>query len=423
MKTKFDFIRNLCVGTAIVAAMVITGCSKKGDLAMNPVSNGASNLKATVATADGFAAGTTGGAGGTSVTATTASAFATYATSSTKYIITVSGSLNIGNVGVAANKTIIGANSGATLIGNLGISNTTNVIVQNLTITNPSGVGTADGIEVSGSTKVFITKCTLSDCADGEIDIVRASDYVTVSWCKFQYPTQTVHNFVNLIGNGDAVTTDRGKLHVTMHHNWYAAGCKQRMPRVRFGQVHCYNNFYGAASSDYCLGVGEECQILLQNCSFENQSVAWSDAHTVVSGKIHWSGLYMVGTSTPTWASNSTVFTPTYSYSLIDASTVKSVVTAGAGNVTTSAATLTKHGSGSSSQTVTLGTTIASFYYTWANATSVTVSGLPSGVTATISSPNVTISGTPTVKGTFPFTVTTTGGSPNATTGGTITVN
>jgi len=93
--------------------------------------------------------------------------------------------------------------------------------------------------------------------------------------------------------------------------------------------------------------------------------------------------------------------------------------------VPSAAATLTKHGAGSSSQTITLGTALASFYYTWANATSATATGLPSGVTATLNATakTITISGTPTVAGTFPFTVTTTGGTPNAFTGGTITVS
>lgn len=91
----------------------------------------------------------------------------------------------------------------------------------------------------------------------------------------------------------------------------------------------------------------------------------------------------------------------------------------------TAAATLTKHGTGAASQTVTLGTALTSFYYTWANATSVTVSGLPSGVTSTLdaTAKTVTISGTPAVTGTFNYTITTTGGSPNASVGGTIIVN
>jgi hypothetical protein len=93
-------------------------------------------------------------------------------------------------------------------------------------------------------------------------------------------------------------------------------------------------------------------------------------------------------------------------------------------STSTAEATLTKHGSGSSTQTVTLGSAITSFYYTWANATSATASGLPSGVSYTLntSAQTITISGTPTVTGTFVFTVTTVGASTNATKSGTITV-
>ncbi len=89
------------------------------------------------------------------------------------------------------------------------------------------------------------------------------------------------------------------------------------------------------------------------------------------------------------------------------------------------AAILTKHGSGSSYQTVTLGNAITGFYYSWENATSVTVSGMPSGITTTIDTDEqtVTFSGTPTESGEFDFTVTTTGGYTNVSTGGTITVS
>ncbi|MGQ7946164.1 pectinesterase family protein [Flavobacterium sp. WC2509] len=92
---------------------------------------------------------------------------------------------------------------------------------------------------------------------------------------------------------------------------------------------------------------------------------------------------------------------------------------------TAAAATLVKHGAGSSSQTVSLGTPIVGFNYSWTNATSATASGLPAGITATVdaSAKTITISGTPTQAGTFNFTVTTTGGSPNALVSGTITVN
>ncbi len=88
-------------------------------------------------------------------------------------------------------------------------------------------------------------------------------------------------------------------------------------------------------------------------------------------------------------------------------------------------ATLTKHGAGSSSQTIDLGDAITDFYYSWENATSVTVSGMPDGITTTIDTDEqtVTFSGTPTVSGEFNYTVTTTGASENATMTGTITVD
>lgn len=330
-------------GAVFSACLLLAGCSKH-DTVTDTLNNDAAtagnrvaSTELTVATANGFAAGTTGGAGGTAVTVTTQAAFKSAAESSSAMVITVSGNINLGSdqINVKSNKTIIGANTSAGVIGCLRLSGVSNVIIQNLNITNPSGVGTGDGIEVSGSTRVFITKCQFTDCADGELDIVRAADYVTVSWCRFRYASQTDHKFVNLIGNGDDVTTDRGKLHVTMHHNWYDNGCVERMPRVRFGQVHCYNNYYAASGSNYCVGVGNESQIKVENCYFLNQSNAWKNYSTSTSaqGKINWnSGNVFSGTSVPTWAANSSVFTPSYSYSMDAGSNVPSVVQAGAGN-------------------------------------------------------------------------------------------
>ncbi len=180
----------------------------------------------------------------------------------------------------------------------------------------------------------LLPSALLTNCSDGALDIVRASDNVTVSWCRFGYTGQTAHNFANLIGNGDDVTTDRGKLHVTMHHNWYDAGCLERMPRVRFGQVHCYNNYYAASGANYCVGVGNESQIKVENCYFLNQSNAWKNySSSGAQGRINWnSGNVFSGTSIPTWAPNSSVFGVPYSYSMTTGSGVPSAVTGNAGN-------------------------------------------------------------------------------------------
>jgi pectate lyase len=291
----------------------------------------------TGATADGFAAGTTGGSGGSAVTVTTTAAFIAAAQSSTKQIITVNGNLDLGSTAVlvASNKTIIGASTSASIKGNIQIKNATNVIIQNLNISNPSAIGTGDAIEISGSSKVFVTKCNIFDGADGNLDVVRASNYVTVSWCKFYYVTRTTHLLSNLIGNGDEVLTDRGQLHVTMHHNWYATGVNQRMPRVRFGCVHIYNNYYGSDNDSYCIGVGNESHIIVENNCFENQQTLWSDARnaTNVAYQLTWMGNVLINSTIPTWAVNSaTHFNIPYSYSLHTGSAIKTTVTLGAGN-------------------------------------------------------------------------------------------
>ena len=88
-------------------------------------------------------------------------------------------------------------------------------------------------------------------------------------------------------------------------------------------------------------------------------------------------------------------------------------------------ATLTKNGAGSSNQSVKQDSAIVEFSYVWTNATTVTVTGLPEGVTASIDteSQRVTISGAPTADiGKYTFTVTTVGNDSVATKSGSITV-
>lgn len=81
------------------------------------------------------------------------------------------------------------------------------------------------------------------------------------------------------------------------------------------------------------------------------------------------------------------------------------------------AATIAKCGAGSSKQTVKQGAAITDFCYTWENATTVEVAGLPAGLTADVDNANkkVSISGTVTDKaGEYAFTVTSVGGTGDA---------
>lgn len=190
---------------------------------------------------------------------------------------------------------------------------------------------------------VFIHKCTFIDCRDGSLDIVRGSDYITSTWCRYKYPTlsSSTQNFPNLIGNRDNnASVDQGKLHVTMHHNWYDVGCWQRMPRVRYGQVHVYNNYYGcppkSPTNDYAIGVGIESSILFENSCLEDISNTWWDwTNNGIPGEIEWRNLHLVRTELSTWATNSDVFDPPYTYTMNSSANAKSIVTYstyGAGN-------------------------------------------------------------------------------------------
>ena len=101
---------------------------------------------------------------------------------------------------------------------------------------------------------------------DGLLDITNASDLVTVSWNRFEN-----HDKLMLIGSSDNAPADVGKLRVTLHHNLFD-GIGQRAPRVRFGQVHIYNNYYRIDDDDnfqYSWGVGIQSQIYAENNFFE----------------------------------------------------------------------------------------------------------------------------------------------------------
>jgi len=291
-----------------------------------------------VSVPDGYATqngGTTGGGSATPTTVTTAAAFKSAIKNDDPAVIIVKGKLNVGSVNVGSNKTIIGADISSGLYGGTIRVRESNNIFQNLTIGPASG----DAMEMSGAKNIFITKCEFHDSSDELCSIVRESDYVTVSWCKFYFDNPHSHAFGGLIGNRDDRTTDRGKLHVTLHHNWYAEGVRGRMPRVRYGHVHIYNNYYNSVGNGYCIGTGFECHIRLENTCFENINSAWREqaiGALASGGEIGWNNLIFKSCSQPTYIPNKyPVFTPSYSFTMDEVEDVKRIVTDpvyGAGN-------------------------------------------------------------------------------------------
>ena len=140
---------------------------------------------------------------------------------------------------------------------------TRNIILRNLYIDTPWDVNPedsanayADGITVTRGEYIWLDHLSITDGDtpeslasdtrhDGGLDIVRGSDYVTVSNSVFMR-----HHKLTLIGNGDSgrAWSDAGRLHVTLTGNWWN-GVASRMPLVRFGLLHMYNNLTSGSTS------------------------------------------------------------------------------------------------------------------------------------------------------------------------------
>lgn len=282
---------------------------------------------------DGYAGaqGTTGGGNATPITVNSTAEFKNAVGGSNAAVIIVNGMFDLGgNVNIGSNKTIVGASTNSGLYNGTIKIGGTNVILQNLTM-GPAG---GDVLEVSGATKVYITRCTFHDSTDELCSVVRQADYVTISWCRFYFDNPDSHSFVHLIGNGDGVTADEGKLHVTLHHNWYDYGIRGRIPRVRFGKVHIYNNYFNATETGYAIGTGYKCNVRVESCHFEDTRNLWKDHGGISNGQIGWNNLKVEGGSIPSFMPNTfPAFSLPYSFSLDPVDDVKDKVKACAGNV------------------------------------------------------------------------------------------
>jgi pectate lyase len=301
--------------------------------------------------ADGWASmngGTTGGEGGPVVTVTNYNDLLYYANTvgTVPYIIQISGTINIGaDFTIRSNKTLRGKGANPTLIGIVGFQNRDgNIIIERLNITNPCTLSSCDGISLTQDIhNVLVTKCTIYDAGDGLFDISNNSDYVTVSWCKFYYNNpapKEEHRFACLVGSSDTQSDDAANLRVTYHHNWWANRVKERMPRVRYGQVHVYNNYYSdLEAGGYCVGVGCGARVRVESNYFNTVPNPWANYYTgqtgcSSAGHIGWdTGNIFHNSTQPTWATNeySTIFDPPYDYALDDTNDIPAMVMLGAG--------------------------------------------------------------------------------------------
>lgn len=213
--------------------------------------------------------------------------------------------------GIPSNTTVLGIGTDAKIVdGYFEINAKTNIVIRNIEFEAPQDRFMAwspnDGptgnwnarykaIQVVTGTRLWFDHLTLSDGAhpdsaepvifgkhiirhDGLIDVEDGTDYVTVSYNIFKN-----HDKTFMIGSGDGKgDRDRGKNHITFFSNMFD-NSQERSPRVRFGQVHVYNNFFRAKVDDanypvisrtlggghYFIGMGIESMILSERNAFQ----------------------------------------------------------------------------------------------------------------------------------------------------------
>jgi len=296
--------------------------------------------------------GTTGGAAGTVVTVNNMTDLVLYCNSTDPYIIQIEGMIPITpkgrHIAVRSNKTIVGITPDAGLSqGGFSIGNNQkNIIIQNLTIADTFVPGDWDGkdqdwdgIQIKGTCHhIWIDHCTFLRQGDGAVDITNGASYITISNSIF-----AENNKASLIGSSDSDShTDKYK--VTIHHTWFNE-TTQRHPRVRFGQVHLFNNYYYnmggygremnyAISNGYGIGIGASAQIYSENNYFEkcvNPSQFYDNPQQIG---------YMIDIGSHTLESGTILTRPDginwnpadhYQYTLDDAETVKDFVMTNAG--------------------------------------------------------------------------------------------
>lgn len=206
-----------------------------------------------------------------------------------------------GRVALPGHTTLIGLGPRSGFVNaHLTVSKVSQVIIRNLNLRNPCDVAPRwdpkdgdgnwnaefDAIVINAATHVWVDRNSFSDapvtddtlpvvdgktrqCHDGALDIRDASDYVTVSYNHF-----ALHAKNTLIGASDKAEGDAGHLRITISNNLFES-ISSRAPRVRFGQVHLFNNYHvgdrkhPAYRHDYSVGVAKHARIVSQANVFE----------------------------------------------------------------------------------------------------------------------------------------------------------
>jgi pectate lyase/pectin methylesterase-like acyl-CoA thioesterase len=207
-----------------------------------------------------------------------------------------------GEVRLPGNTTLIGLGPDAGFVNaHVMVAKVSQVVIRNLHFRNPCDVAPTwdpkdgasgnwnaefDGISIVGATHVWVDHNSFTDapftddqqafengkhkqCHDGALDIRDGADFVTVSYNRF-----ALHQKNMLIGASDKAPGDSGHLRVTLSNNLFE-NIASRAPRVRFGQVHLFNNYHVGDRKhpvykyEYGVGVAKQARIVSQANAFE----------------------------------------------------------------------------------------------------------------------------------------------------------
>lgn len=291
----------------------------------------------------------TGGEGGNPIIVTTASELKNALKKPEKLIIYIKGTITTDNVISlqVTNKTLLGL-PGSVLTNPNRTKDTSgilyfkkgsdNLILRNLTFKSAGAYDTdgRDNLCIDGTTNIWVDHCDFQDGVDGNFDCKNASDHIAVTWCRFRYLIEpwaggpggnNAHCFSNLWGNSDSNTADRGRLNTTFQFCWWDEGCRDRMPRVRFGKVHIANCLYNSTVTSGAIGVGKEADIYVEKSAFIDIKKAHKEYND--DGKLRYDQCLF--SNTPADSGTGSSFTPPYTLETIPAAQVEEVVKGSAG--------------------------------------------------------------------------------------------
>ena len=215
---------------------------------------------------------------------------------------------SVGIVHVRPHTTIFAAGAGAIIRhGTIEMHGAANVIIRNLKFRDlweydPTGKYDRFGwdfVRITNSGKehshhIWVDHCDFTKAYDGALDITHGSDLVTVSWCRFGGDDSGPHKKVMLIGHSSssgAAQIDQGRLNVTLHHNFFQ-NIADRAPRVRFGNIHAYNNFIDGAENATISVM--KAVTLVENCFYKDARIATTFSHAADSVKKDHTGTLVV---------------------------------------------------------------------------------------------------------------------------------